>query len=109
MSTLEWIRFIAGAVLTLGGLFFLVSAVIGNYRFSYALFRMHAAGLGDTLGLLLLAAGLAVLSTSFVFACKLLLIVALLWIGSPVASHLIMRMEIKEGKTADGSKEAVKK
>ena len=58
MTVLEWIRFIPGAALTISGLFFLVTAVIGNYRFSTVLYRMHAAGIGDTLGLLLLLAGL---------------------------------------------------
>ncbi len=105
MTVLEWIRFIPGAALTISGLFFLVTAVIGNYRFSTVLYRMHAAGIGDTLGLLLLLAGLAVLSASLVFALKLALIVALFWIGSPAASHLIMRMEIENGSTADGKKE----
>ena len=101
MTVLEWIRFLIGTLLTLGGLFFLVTAVIGNYRFPYVLHRMHAAGIGDTLGLLLLLAGLAVLCVSPFFVLKLALIVALLWIGSPVASHLIMRMEIRNGSTAE--------
>ena len=30
MSIWQWIRFLCGAVLTIGGLFFMVSAVIGN-------------------------------------------------------------------------------
>ena len=53
MTALEWIRFLPGAALTLGGLFFMVTAVIGNYRFPAVTYRMHAAGIGDTLGLLL--------------------------------------------------------
>jgi monovalent cation/proton antiporter MnhG/PhaG subunit len=109
MSVFEWIRFLAGAALTLGGMFFLVSAVVGNYRFSYALFRMHASGLGDTMGLLLLFTGLAVLCGSFAFISKLALIIILIWTGSPVATHLILRMEIKEGSSADGKKETMKK
>ncbi len=109
MSGVEWIHFISGAVLTLGGLFFLVSAVVGNYRFSYALFRMHASGLGDTMGLLLLFAGLTVLCGTFTFISKLAVIIVLLWTGSPVATHLILRMEIKEGRSADGKKETLKK
>ena len=96
MSIWQWIRFLCGAVLTIGGLFFMVSAVIGNYRFSYVLYRMHAAGMGDTLGILLSPA----------FVLRLALIILLLWAGSCVASHLLMRMEIKLGHSPDGTKEA---
>lgn len=84
----------------------MVSAVIGNYRFSYVLYRMHAAGMGDTLGILLLFAGLAVLCFSPAFVLRLALIILLLWAGSCVASHLLMRMEIKLGHSPDGTKEA---
>ena len=108
MTVLEWIRFLIGAVLTVLGMFFLVSAVIGNYRFRYVLYRMHAAGLGDTLGLLLLLAGLSVLSGNFVFICKLALIVLLFWVGSATASHLIMRMKMVNGSPAEDPKEAKK-
>ena len=105
MTVFQWIRFVSGAMLTLGGLFFLVTAVVGNFRFPFVLYRMHAAGIGDTLGLLLLLSGLVLLGDSFVFAMKLLLIVALFWLGSPVVTQFIMKMEINSGKTADGKKE----
>ena len=105
MTALQWIRFISGAVLCLAGLFVTVTGVIGNFRFKYVLLRMHAAGLGDTMGLVLLYAGLAVLSGSVVFALKLLLIVGLFWAASPVASHMIMKMEIENSSSADGHAE----
>lgn len=105
MTALEWIRFLLGALLLLSGTFFIVSSVVGNFRFRYVLARMHAAGLGDTLGILLLFAGIAILCGFSVFTLKLLLIILLLWATSPVASHLIMQMEIKNGRSADGRKE----
>lgn len=103
MTASEWIRFITGAVLTSCGIFVTVTGVIGNFRFRYVLARMHAAGLGDTLGLLLIMAGLAVFSGFGAFAVKLAVIVAVFWIASPVSSHLIMKMEIENGSSADGS------
>ena len=109
MTALEWIRFLLGALLMLCGCFFMVSAVIGNYRFRYVLMRMHAAGLGDTLGILLLFAGLWVLCGFSVFTLKLAVILLFLWVSSPVASHLIMRMVIENGGSADGRKEEKKK
>ena len=52
---LEWIRFGLTAALMAGGLFVLITGVVGQFRFHYVLNRMHAASMGDSLGLLLLA------------------------------------------------------
>lgn len=105
MTVLEWIRFLFGAVLMLCGSFLMVTAVIGNYRFLNAPCRMHAAGLGDTLGILLIFLGILVLCGFSVFTLKLAVILLLLWITSPVASHLIMRMQVENGCRADGKEE----
>ena len=40
---MEWIRFIAAAICISGGVFVMISAAIGVYRFSECLTRMHAA------------------------------------------------------------------
>ena len=45
---MEWIRFIAAAICISGGVFVMISAAIGVYRFSECLTRMHAAAMGDT-------------------------------------------------------------
>ena len=51
MAAMDWIRFVAGACfLVLGLLTFLVE-MIGVFRFRYVLNRMHAAAIGDTLGI----------------------------------------------------------
>ena len=59
---LDWLRFVIAALLILGGLCFIVSSVVGVYRFRYVLNRMHAAALGDTLGILLIVLGLVVIN-----------------------------------------------
>ena len=91
---LEWLRFALSALLILAGLCFVVSAVAGVYRFKYVLNRMHAAALGDTLGILLIVLGLVVKGGLNLTSCKALLLVVLWWLSSPVASHLISRLEI---------------
>lgn len=108
MTVLQWIRFVSGALLVLGGIFTVVTSVIGNFRFKYVLARMHAAGLGDTMGVFLIFAGIAVLSGFTSLTAKLLAALVLIWTGSPVASHMIMKMEIENGSSADGKKEARK-
>lgn len=109
MTVFEWIRFFVGAGLILFSLFVSVTGVIGCYRFRYALERMHAAGLGDTLGLLSLFAGLSVFKWSLHFSVKLAVILVLFWIASPTCSHLLMKMELENGAPAGLNKEECRK
>ena len=97
---LNWIRFLLGTFCLAFGVFFIVSSVVGNFEFHFALNRMHAAALGDTLGLLGVVLGITIFHGLDATSLKLLLIVALVWITSPVSSHLIMLMELSNGTAA---------
>ena len=91
---LDWIRFALSAALTLFGLFVLVTAALGLFRFRYVLNRIHATALADTLAVLTILAGLALAWGFTPVTLKLLAVVFFLWITSPVASHLIGRLEV---------------
>ena len=91
---LDILRFALSLALTLGGLFVLISGVVGVFRFPYALSRIHAAALGDTLGIALMLLGVMVAEGFSVITLKLLVVMLFLWVTSPVASHLIGRMEV---------------
>ena len=91
---LDWIRFALSAVLTLFGLLVLVTAALGLFRFRYVLNRIHATALADTLAVLTILAGLALAWGFTPVTLKLLAVVLFLWITSPVASHLIGRLEV---------------
>lgn len=91
---LETIRFAVSALLTLGGLFVLLTGIVGVFRFKYSLSRIHAAALFDTVGILLMLAGVMVGLGFTVTSLKMLLVILILWLTSPVGSHLIGRMEI---------------
>lgn len=91
---LEWLRFAVSAVCTLGGLFVLISGVVGIFRFKYALSRIHAAALFDTVGILLMLVGLMVADGLTVATLKMIVVIVFLWLTSPVASHLIGRLEV---------------
>ena len=91
---MEWIRFILGIAFIIMGLLVFVIQLIGVYKFKYILNRMHAAGMGDTMGI-----SLCLLGTMFLFgwgftSFKIALIAAFLWLASPVSSHLIARLEV---------------
>ena len=92
MTVLQWLRLGAGGLLILAGLFVFISALIGNFRFPDALTRMHAAALGDTMGITLVFAGVSVLCFAWDFVLKMAAVIVLLWIASPTGSHLIARM-----------------
>ena len=98
---IETLRFILCALLISVGLVFEICAVIGVFRFHYVLNRMHAAALGDTMGILMIMTGLAVASGINLLSLKLLLIVFLFWTASPVASHLIGRLELTTNEELD--------
>ena len=91
---MEWIRFLLTAVLVLAGLAFCCIGVYGVFKFRYAANRMHAAAILDTMGISLCLVGLAVSAPDFFSACKILLVVVFWWLSSPVASHLLCRLEI---------------
>ena len=92
---MEWLRFIIGVAFIIMGLLVFVIQLIGVYKFKYVLNRMHAAGMGDTMGLsLCLLGAMFLLGISFT-TLKLVLVAAFLWLASPVSSHLISRMEVK--------------
>ena len=65
METLEWIRFLAGVGLLLLGLAIFLVQVYGVFKFKYVLNRMHAAAMGDTLGIGVSLTGLILLSGFF--------------------------------------------
>ncbi len=95
---MTYLQFIIGALLIVMGLIVFGLSVFGVFRFKYVLNRMHAAAMGDTLGILLTVAGLAVLSGFTAVTWKLVLVVIMLWLTSPVASHLIGRLETHTNK-----------
>ncbi|MCR5233597.1 MAG: monovalent cation/H(+) antiporter subunit G [Lachnospiraceae bacterium] len=90
---MEWVRFTAAAVLLLFATAMECIAVFGVYKFKFVMNRMHSAAIGDTLALLLGAAGLMLLKGSRWYSFKLGLIVIMLWMTSAISSHVIMRME----------------
>ena len=62
MEILEWIRFLAGVGLLLIGMGIFALQLFGVFKFKYVLNRMHAAAMGDTLGLGASLVGLILLS-----------------------------------------------
>lgn len=101
MAAFEWIRFFVGALLMLCGLGIFAIEMIGVFRFKYVMNRMHAAAMGDTLGIGFSLLGLILMSGLNFTSLKLFLVIVFLWFSSPASSHLIARLEV----TTDEEKE----
>ena len=115
--TWQWIRFALSAACLVTGLVFMVLAVFGVNRFHRALNRMHAAAMGDTLGILFVFAGLILIRGFSMDSLKLFLVILFFWTAGPVSGHMISRLEamtdenlgeilvIRKGKTDKKQKE----
>ena len=94
MGIFEWIRLIAGSACLACGLFIFFTEIFGIFHFRYVLNRMHAAAMGDTLGIGSCLLGLIIFSGLNFTSLKLLLIIVFLWFASPVSSHVLSRLEV---------------
>ena len=94
----QMFRFVIAALLTLAGVFCIISSVLGLYLFRYALTRIHAASLMDTVSIFLMRSGLSVAAGFSVATAKMVVVILFLLITSPVASHLIGRLEVTDAR-----------
>ena len=94
MGTFDWIRLILGCIFLIIGLVIFFTELFGVFHFHYVLNRMHAAAMGDTLGIASCLIGLIIFSGFNFTSLKLLLIIIFLWFASPVSSHVLARLEV---------------
>lgn len=90
--------FLLSAFLITTGIAVLAVGVFGIFKIKYVLNRLHAAAMLDSLGLLLIAAGVMVIRGFSYDSAKLLMMIALFWIASPLCSHLVMALEVATNK-----------
>lgn len=95
------IREIIAAICIIMGLFVFLCATFGVFRFKYVLNKMHAAALGDTMGLFLVVLGLMILSNGIFIYAKFILIILFFWLTSPIATHMIAKVELLTNKNAE--------
>ena len=96
----DTIRYGIAAVLMLLGVAAGAVSILGVFRFRFVMNRMHCAAILDTLAMAGIFGGLMVAKASLAYTPKLLAALVVLWVGSPIASHLVSRMEIATDETA---------
>ncbi|MDO4492566.1 MAG: monovalent cation/H(+) antiporter subunit G [Clostridia bacterium] len=95
----ETVRYLITAVLFLLGIVSAAISMLGVYRFKFVMNRMHCAAILDTVSMACILVGLMVLVHSWSFVPKLIAVLFVLWVSSPVASHIVGRMEIDTDET----------
>lgn len=105
---LDWVVHILSWTAILAGSFFMLVGAIGLIRMPEVFTRMHAASIIDTLGAGLLIAGMMMQAGPTLITLKLLFILILFLVTSPVATHALAqaalhageRPELKEDRSA---------
>ena len=89
------IRNIISATLLIIGSIDILVGIIGTFKFNYVLNRMHSAAIIDSIGFLFVMAGLMLISNDVTFLSKSFMVLLFQWIGSPIASHMVARLELE--------------
>ncbi len=80
--------------------FIFFSEVLGFYKFKYVMNRMHAAAMGDTLGIGSVVIAVAVLTGGLSATLKLVLILLFMFLTGPVLTHLLAGAEVASHRNA---------
>ncbi len=94
------IRTAIAALLYAPAVFVFFTEILGLFRFKYVLNRMHAAAMGDTLGIILIVVGTIVLRGASLASLKLLLVPVFMFLTGPVVTHLIAGGELNTNPDA---------
>ncbi|MBQ7284545.1 MAG: monovalent cation/H(+) antiporter subunit G [Oscillospiraceae bacterium] len=102
------IRLILSALFILAGVIVIITALVGNYRFSYVLNRMQIGATADTMGAILVLIGLIIKCGLNMISVKLFIMIIFFWGASPVCSHFLARTEAITNKDILDECEVVK-
>ena len=84
------IQMIIAVALIIVGLFFMIASLIGIIRLPDFFARLHAQGVGDTLGAFLILAGMMVWTGANLLSVKILLIFIIIVLTNPLGTNLMM-------------------
>ena len=96
LDIMSWMLLVAG------GIFVLISTV-GMLRFPDFFTRLHAASIADTLGALLIVAGLILQAGLDLISIKLLLIFFFITFTTPTAAHALAKAALHGNLQPGGS------
>ena len=105
---MEWIQFICGTLFLVIGIVIFLLEVFGIFHLKYVLNRMHVAAMGDTLALSSSLLGILIFTGFNMASVKIALIIVFFWFSSPVASHVLARLEVVTNENLEAHCEVYK-
>jgi multicomponent Na+:H+ antiporter subunit G len=87
-------RLILSALFIFAGVNVIITALIGNFRFSYVLNRMQVGATADTMGAILVLVGLIIKAGVGMISVKMIIMMIFFCVASPVCSHFLARTEV---------------
>lgn len=87
---------VLSAVFLVAGTIFLIVAAIGVIKFPDFYSRLHASGVGETLGAMLLTIGLMFMTGLNLMSVKLLIIFIVLLVANPLGTNMIMLAAVRK-------------
>lgn len=97
MSVVQVVEAVVTVPLLVTGSLLALLAAVGLHRFPDLFCRMHASTKPATLGLLLIAVAVGIRVSTQGAVVKLLLVVALQFLTTPVAAHMVGRAAYRSG------------
>jgi multicomponent Na+:H+ antiporter subunit G len=85
------------AIFLIGGAVFLLVSCVGLLRLPDFYTRAHAVGKAETLGSMLILVGLALYNGAALSSLKLLLILVIIALTNPTATHALTRAAMRSG------------
>ena len=79
------------------GLIFITASAIGVLRLPDFYTRLHASGMGETLGLVLSFIGLVIIEGFTLTSVKLIMVAVLVFLCNPIGTHMLVRAAQQAG------------
>ncbi|HZK20735.1 MAG TPA: monovalent cation/H(+) antiporter subunit G [Oscillospiraceae bacterium] len=80
---------------------FLGLGIFGLFKFPDPYTRMHALGMGDSLGIGFIGLGLFLLSDDWILRIKLVIVLLLFWAINTTMTHLVAKAALLHGTQPD--------
>ena len=91
------IRYAISALLLLAGLFFMVVSVRGVIKFPDFFSRLHAIGLGQSLGMGFCCLGMFIYQGPNITGLKILMVLFVSMLAGPIGTHIVDRVAFRAG------------
>lgn len=83
-----------GWLLVFIGLFFIVSGVVGIFRFPDFYAKIHAAGVTECCGIPFCLVGMSLMQDDYINSMKLIAVVFLILVLNPISTHALGRASL---------------